>query len=108
MKEEEENKQQIVITEGYTAGQAAVVLARNSGRPVDDPDTLKQLADLVKKLGQKGVIRSIKVNARLNLYNKKDVDGYKVEERGKKAGRAAQKRAGGSGTESKKSDPLAV
>jgi len=34
-----------------------------------------------------------KVGTRLNLYNKVVVDGYTVEERGKKAGRAAQSRA---------------
>jgi hypothetical protein len=73
------------LTEGYTAGQAAAVMSRNSGRPV--------APDLVKKLGQKGVIRFIKVNSQMNLYNKEDVDGYRVEERGKKAGRAAQARA---------------
>ncbi len=94
MTEEEEKKQQnVILTEGYTAGQAAVVLARNSGRNPDDPETLRTLSDLVKKLGQKGVIRSIKVNNRLNLYNKQDVDNYKVEERGAKSGRAAQTRA---------------
>lgn len=95
MGDEEQKRQQqtITLTEGYTAGQAAVVLARNSGRPDDDPATLRTLADLVKQLGQKGVIRFVKVNSRLNLYNKEDVDRYKVEERGVKAGRAAQKRA---------------
>jgi hypothetical protein len=73
------------LSEGYTAGQAAEIMTRNSGRPV--------APDLVKKLAQKGVIRFIKVNSRLNLYNKEDVDGYKVEERGAKAGRAARARA---------------
>ena len=73
------------LSEGYTAGQAAKILERNSGRPVS--------SDLVKKLGQKGVIRTIVITNRLKLYNKEDVNSYLVEERGKKAGRAARARA---------------
>lgn len=85
----------VTLTEGYTAGQAAVILARNSGRDENNPKELKALADLVKKLGHNGVIRLIKVNNRLNLYNKEDVNNYKVEERGVKSGRAARARAKG-------------
>jgi hypothetical protein len=85
MDEKEQRIAAPALTEGYTAGQAAEIMTQNSGRPV--------APDLVKKLGQKGVIRSIKVNSRLNLYNRDDVDNYRVEERGKKAGRAARARA---------------
>jgi hypothetical protein len=73
------------LEEGYTAGQAAEIMTRNSGKTVEP--------DYVRKLAGKGLIRSIKINPRLSLYNKEDVDGYKVEERGTKAGRAAQSRA---------------
>lgn len=73
------------LTEGYTAGQAAKIMTRNSHRPVSP--------DYIRKLAQKGMIRAIHINVRLSLYNKEDVDGYIVEERGKKAGRAAHHRA---------------
>ncbi len=76
---------EIILDEGYTAGQAAEIMTQNSNRPVS--------SDYVRKLAQKGIIRSTRVHARLSLYNKADVDGYRVEERGKKAGRAAQARA---------------
>jgi hypothetical protein len=83
----DEQKEQLTgaLSEGYTAGQAAEILSRKSGRPVKP--------DYVRKLAQKGVIRSIPINQRLSLYNKEDVDVYIVEERGKKAGRAARARA---------------
>jgi len=74
-----------ILSEGYTAGQAAKIMEQNSGRPVSP--------DLVKKLGQKGVIRTIVVNTRMKLYNKEDVNSYRVEDRGKKAARAARARA---------------
>ncbi len=48
---------------------------------------------ITPKLAQKGIIGSTRIHARLCLYNKADVDAYRVEERGKKAGRAAQARA---------------
>src|SRR5439155_5228123 len=82
---EPEGVQGYQYPEGYTARQAAEILSRNSGRAVSP--------DLVKKLGQSGVIRSIKVHYNLNLYNKEDVNAYKVEERGAKAARAAKDRA---------------
>jgi hypothetical protein len=73
------------LTEGYTAEQAARILSRNSNRAV--------APDYVRKLAQKGKIVSILINPRLRLYNKEDINGYIVEERGVKAGRAAQDRA---------------
>lgn len=81
----ESDQQDIVLSEGYTAGQAAEVMSKNSGRPVR-PDLLKKLAKL-------GIIRSTKVNSHLSLYNRDDVDTYRVEGRGRKAARAAQARA---------------
>jgi hypothetical protein len=75
----------IELTEGYTSQQAAEVLSRNSVRPV--------APDYVRKLAKQGKIRAFKVNDRLSLYHKGDVDAYIVEERGKKAGRAMQARA---------------
>lgn len=80
-----EEQQTGTLAEGYTAGQAAAIMSKNSGRHVEP--------DYVRKLAQKGVIRAIRINARLSLYNKEDVDGYRVEERGTKAGRAARGRA---------------
>lgn len=71
--------------DGYTAGQAAQIMSKNSGRAVSP--------DLVKKLGQRGVIKRIPAQSNLNLYNKEDVKAYIVEERGTKAGRAAKERA---------------
>jgi hypothetical protein len=81
------------FTGWLTPGQAAIILARNSGRDETNPDVIRSLADLVKKLGQKKVIRSKKLNSRMNLYHSEDVQNYTVEERGKKAGRAARARA---------------
>ena len=85
--EEKETTTTPQLAEGYTAEQAAEVMSRNSGKSIA-PDYVRKLASKRLKL-----IRSTKVGPRLNLYNKEDVDGYKVEERGKKAGRAAQTRA---------------
>ncbi len=76
---------EVILKEGYTASQAAEIMTRNSGRRVSP--------DYVRKLAQKKVIRSTRITARLNLYNKADVASYRVEGRGKKAGRAAQARA---------------
>lgn len=80
-----EKKQEIELSEGYTSRQAAEIISRNSGRPVDQ--------DLVRKLGQKGIIRTIRVNDRLNLYNKDDVEAWRAEAVGMKAGKAARQRA---------------
>lgn len=73
---------EVILNEGYTAGQAAEIMTKHSNRPVSP--------DYVRKLAQKGIIGSMRIHARLSLYNKADVDAYRVEERGKKAGRAAQ------------------
>jgi hypothetical protein len=82
----EEQQEEIAgLTEGYTAGQAAEVMMRNSGKVVTPMD--------VRKLAEKGVIGSILINPRLRLYNKEQVDKYVVEDRGVKAGRAARARA---------------
>lgn len=76
---------EVILNEGYTAGQAAEIMTRKSNRPISP--------DYVRKLAQKGLIRVRHIHARLSLYNKEDVDGYLVEARGKKAGRAAHARA---------------
>ena len=81
-----------LVTDGYTAGQAAEIMSRNSGGRRVSPD-------LVKKLAQNGVIRSTKINRSLNIYNKEDVENYIVEARGTKVGRAAQARAAARRTE---------
>ena len=84
--QQEEGQPYALVSDGYTAGQAAEIMSRNSGGRRVSPD-------LVKKLAQNGVIRSTKINSRLNVYNKQDVEHYIVEDRGKKAGKAAQTRA---------------
>jgi len=69
----------------YTAGEAAKVLTINSGREVKP--------DYLAKLGSMNKIRTMPVNSRLTLYNKEDIDAYRVEKRGKKSGNAAQVRS---------------
>lgn len=69
----------------YTAGEAAKVLSKNSGREVK-PDYLSKLGSM-EKVGTK------RISARLTLYNKSDIDAYRVEARGKKSGAAAIERS---------------
>ena len=94
----------IQLAEGYTSQQAAEIMTRNridkfkqdNHRQKLTEEELAALAvspDYVRKLVEKKKIRAVRVNSRLSLYNKEDVEGYIVEDRGKKAGRAAQSRA---------------
>src|SRR5690348_7798625 len=69
----------------YTAGGAAAVLTRRSGRQVTTT-YLRSLARL-EKIGVK------KINESTVLYLKSDVDTYRVEERGAKAAAAMKARA---------------
>jgi hypothetical protein len=69
----------------YTAGEAAKALSMSSGKPVR-PDYISKLASL-------GKLRSKKINTRLKLYSKEDVDAYRVEERGIKSGAAKKMKA---------------
>lgn len=71
----------------YTAGEGARKMSETSGRKV--------LPSYLSKLGSLDKIRTLKVHERLTLYNKEDVDAYKVEPRGAKSG--AAKRQGKTG-----------
>lgn len=84
----EKNKTTIINIDGdswYTAGDAADVLTRNSGRKVT--------SGYVYKLGWLDKIRVKKVHARLTYYSKPDIDGYKVEARGRKSGDAQKNKS---------------
>jgi hypothetical protein len=73
-----------VIDEWYTAGEAAKKLSETSGREIK-PDYLFKLGFLNK-------LRTKKLSPRVTLYNKQDVDRYRVESRRgrhKKEGQAA-------------------
>ena len=48
-------------------------------------------------LSRYGVVAPKKINSRLSLYPKAQVDGYRVEGRGEKSGRARQAKAKGGG-----------
>ncbi len=69
------------IQEWYTAGEAAKKLSETSGKEIKP--------DYLFKLGYMGKVRTKKLSARVTLYNKRDVDGYKVEGRGRKPLEAA-------------------
>ena len=75
----------IDLSEWYNPNEAAAVISKNSGRTVRD--------DYVRKLAQYGKIRKLKINSRASLYWKADVDRYRVEEPGTRAGEAAKRRA---------------
>ena len=98
------SEETLQLAEGYTSQQAAEIMTRsrinkfkqdNNRQELTEEElaALKVEPDYVRKLVEKRKIRAVKVNNRLSLYNKEDVEGYIVEDRGKKAGRAAQTRA---------------
>jgi activator of HSP90 ATPase len=75
----------IDLDQFYTAKEAAEVLSRNSGKTIS-PAYVRILAGYrnwpVKKISE-----------RMQLYPKNLVDGYVVEDRGEKSGRAKQQKA---------------
>lgn len=75
----------IDLTQFYTAKEAAEVLSRNSGKSIAPA--------YVRTLAKYGRLTPKKINTRLNLYPKAQVDAYVVEERGEKSGRAKQEKA---------------
>jgi len=77
----------IDLEQYYTASQAAEVLSRNSGKHI----TRGYLVTLVRY----GKLTPKRINARLNLYPKAQIDAYVVEDRGVKAAQAAIAKAGG-------------
>lgn len=77
----------IDLEQYYTASQAAEALTRNSGKPIDPA--------YVRMLARYGKLTPKRINSRLNLYPKSQVDGYVVESRGTRAAEAAIKKAGG-------------
>lgn len=76
----------IDLTQFYTAKEAANVLSKNSGKPV--------VPAYVRTLAKYGKLTPKKINSRLSLYPKAQVDSYVVEERGEKSGRARQEKTG--------------
>lgn len=76
---------QIDLEQYYTAKEAATVLTKNSGKPID--------AAYVRMLAKYGKLTPKPISTRLNLYPKSQVDAYVVEERGEKSGRAKRERA---------------
>jgi hypothetical protein len=91
MPEQQDEKEKLYTIEeamaAYTREQATEVLSRNAktGREV--------YPDYVRTLGRNGKIRTAKINDRLTLYHKEDVDHYIVEVKGLKAGKLATERA---------------
>jgi hypothetical protein len=83
------NKEVIVtkidLSEYYTAAQAAEALSRNSGKEVKP--------FYVRVLARYGILHPLRLNERYNLYPKGEIDAYKVEERGEKAGERFKQRA---------------
>ncbi|WP_201390350.1 hypothetical protein [Ktedonobacter sp. SOSP1-52] len=75
----------IDLDQYYTAKEAAEVLSRNSGKAIGP--------DYVRTLAKYGKLTPKKINTRLSLYPKAQVDAYVVEDRGEKSGRASQARA---------------
>ena len=75
----------INLDQYYTAKEAAETLSRNSGKRID--------AAYVRLLARYGKLHPKRINARLNLYPKVEVDNYVVEERGEKSSRAAKAKA---------------
>lgn len=72
------------LSNWYTAGQAAKQLSKNSGRYIDPA--------YVRKLAEKGLVKTLPLGPRITLYDRKFIDGYIVEPRGVKAGRAMHER----------------
>lgn len=77
----------IDLEQYYTASQAAEVLSKNSGKAID-PAYVRMLVKYDK-------LTPKRINLRLNLYPKAQVDNYVVEDRGVRAAEAAIKKAGG-------------
>ena len=90
----------IDLEQYYTAKEAADVLSRNSGKPIDPA--------YVRLLVKYGKLTPKRINSRLNLYPKSQVDAYIVEDRGVRAAEAAIKKAGGPSKRRKPKDKEAA
>jgi len=66
----------IDLSQYYTAAAAAAVLSRNSGKEVDPA--------YVRKLASYNILPPLRINGRLSLYPRCQVDQYVVEVRGAK------------------------
>lgn len=77
----------IDLEQYYTAKEAADVLSRNSAKLISPA--------YVRNLAKYGKLTPKRINSRLNLYPKSQVDAYVVEDRGVRAAEAAVKKAGG-------------
>lgn len=80
-----DSNQIIDLSEWYYATQAAERLTANSGKTVDP--------SYVRTLAKYGKIRTYEISPRVKLYNKVDIDGYVVEDRGDKSARAKRLKA---------------
>jgi hypothetical protein len=89
----------IDLEQFYTASQAADVLSRNSGKTIDP--------SYIRTLVKYGKLTPKRINSRLNLYPKSQIDSYTVEDRGVRAAEAAVKKAGGPSKRRKPKDNAA-
>ncbi len=85
IKEDNTDRVPALFKEGYTKQEATQVLSMNAGREVHE--------DYVRGLARNKHVRALKIHARLTLYNKHDVNTYKVEAPGVKAGQIAKEQA---------------
>ncbi len=69
----------------YTPEEAAKVMSKNSRRPVS--------ATYVRQLAHYGKIPRVKINDRLSVYPREDIENYIVKGPGVRSGEAAKKRA---------------
>ena len=90
----------IDLEQYYTAKEAADVLSRNSGNDIDP--------SYVRSLVKYGKLTPKRINSRLNLYPKSQIDSYIVEDRGVRAAEAAVKKAGGPSKRRKPKDKNAA
>lgn len=89
----------IDLSEWYEPIEAAAIISKNSGKVVN--------SDYVRKLAQYGKVRKLKISARASLYWKADVDNYRVEAPGTKAGRAKKQAAQAKGGANKPTKKVA-
>jgi hypothetical protein len=75
----------IDLDQYYTAKEAAEELSRRSGKRID--------AAYMRNLARYGKLHPKRINSRLNLYPKYEIDNYIVEGRGAKAAEAAKAKA---------------
>jgi hypothetical protein len=75
----------IDLSKYYTPEEAAKVMSKNSKRSVS--------ATYVRQLAHYGKIPRVKINNRLSVYPREDIENYIVKDPGVRSGEAAKKRA---------------